>query len=181
MMDSSFLKKKSYEKLNTNFFCSYNIILSLFNQFGLIIEYNKLEVFHFSRLTKNIHPPLLNLKLLESLLLYLKNIWRYLDFFFDKKLYFQHHVHHYTNKALSIIKDMKILGNSNRELSSIYKWLLYITYILSIALYRFQLWYFKGVLLFQLLKELKINTKKSGLIDHRNIQNLTYLGYWGNS
>jgi len=40
-------QEKSYEKSNTNIFCSYNIIFSLFNQFGLVIEHNKSEVFHF--------------------------------------------------------------------------------------------------------------------------------------
>ena len=114
-------QEKSYKKLNANIFCSYNIISSIFNQFGLTIEQNKLEVFYFSRLTKNYHPPLLNLRLLEGSLLYLKDTWRYLGFFFDKKLLFQHHVHYYTNKALSTIKNIKMLGNSNRSLFSTYK------------------------------------------------------------
>ena len=51
--DGSFVsQKKSYEKSNVNLFYSYNIILFLFNQFSLVIKYNKLKVFHFSRLTK---------------------------------------------------------------------------------------------------------------------------------
>jgi len=45
-------QEKIYEKSNANLFCSYNIILSLFNPFSLVIEHNKLEVFYFSRLTK---------------------------------------------------------------------------------------------------------------------------------
>jgi len=46
-------QEKNYEKLNAKLFCSYNIILSLFKQFSLVIEHNKSEVFHFSRLIKN--------------------------------------------------------------------------------------------------------------------------------
>jgi len=50
-------------------FCNYNIILSLFNQFGLTIEYGKLEVFYFSRLTKNFNFPSLDLSFLEGSIL----------------------------------------------------------------------------------------------------------------
>jgi len=60
--DSLFIShKKSYEKSNANLFCSYSIISSLFEQFGLMIEYNKSEVFHFSRTTKKFDPFPLNL------------------------------------------------------------------------------------------------------------------------
>ena len=54
-------QEKNYEKSNTNLFCSYSIISSLFNQFYLAIEHDKSDVFHFSRLTKNDNPPLLDL------------------------------------------------------------------------------------------------------------------------
>jgi len=74
---------------------------------------------------------------------------------FNRKLSFQHYIHHYTNKALSIIKSMKMLGNLTRKLLLVYKCLLYRTCVLSIALYSFQLWYFKEVLLYKSLKELK--------------------------
>jgi len=102
-------------------FAATTLSLPFFNQFGLTIEQNKLEVFHFSRLTKNYYPSLLNLRLLEGSLLYLKDTWRYLGFFFDKKLSFQHHVHYYANKALFTIKSIKMLGNLNRSLSSTHK------------------------------------------------------------
>jgi len=49
-------------------------ILSLLNQFGLVIKHNKLEVFHFSRLTKNINPSLLDLRPLENSILQPKDI-----------------------------------------------------------------------------------------------------------
>ena len=57
-------QEKNYEKLNTDILCGYNIILFLFTQFGLIIKHDKSEVFHFSRLTKNICSSLLDLCLL---------------------------------------------------------------------------------------------------------------------
>jgi len=37
---------------------------------------------------------------------------------------------------------MKLLGNSLQGISSLQKWLLYRYYVLSIALYRFQLWFY---------------------------------------
>ena len=158
-------QERIYEKSNANLFCSYNIILSLFNQFSLVIEHNKLEVFYFSRLTKEIHFLLLDLRPLKDLLVYSKyiDIWRYLGFFFSKKTSFWHYIHHHANKALFTVKDMKILGNLNRGLSPTYIWLLYRIYILPIILYGFQLWYFKGAPLFQLLKELKKMQRKAVL------------------
>jgi len=47
-----------------------------------------------------------------------------------------------------------MLGNSTRGLLFVHKCLLYRTYIMSIALYSFQLWCFKGAPLYYLLKEL---------------------------
>ena len=66
-------QEKTYEKSNTLLFCSYNIITSLFNQFSLMIEHRKSEVFHFSRLTRTFNPPPLDLSPLKELLLWLKN------------------------------------------------------------------------------------------------------------
>jgi len=64
---------------------------------------------------------------------------------------FHQHIDFYTNKALSIVKSMKILGNSTWSLSPYQKQLLYWTCILSIDLYGFSLWYYNKVLLFYLL------------------------------
>jgi len=75
-------------KSNANLFSSYNIILFLFNQFGLVIEHCKSKVFHFLRATKNFDPPPLDLELLDSSLLRLKDIWRYLELIFNRKLSF---------------------------------------------------------------------------------------------
>jgi len=81
-------QKKSYTKYNMNLYYNYSIISSLFNQFSLAIEHNKSEIFHFSRSTKNTNPPLLDLKSIGSTVLKPKDTWWYLEFFFDKKLFF---------------------------------------------------------------------------------------------
>jgi len=65
--------------------------------------------------------------------------WRYMvisGFFFDKKLSSCQHIHYYANNTLSMIKDMKMLGNSTR-LFLMHKWLLYRIYVLLIIFYRF--------------------------------------------
>lgn len=81
-------QKKSYEKSNVNLFYSYNIISSLFNQFNLVIKHDKSEVLYFMRSTKDINLLLLDLGPLGGPLLWPKNMWWYLGFFFDKKLSF---------------------------------------------------------------------------------------------
>ena len=119
--DSLFIsQEKSFEKSNTILFCSYNII-SLFDQVRLIVKHRKSEIFHFSRLTKNSNPFLLNLILLESSILQLKNTWKYLSFIFDRKLSFHQHIHFYSFKTLSIIKNIKMLDNSMSSLLLFYK------------------------------------------------------------
>ena len=55
------LQEKSFEKSNAFFFCSYNIISPLFDQFRLMVKHEKSEVFHLSRSTKNFSPFFLNL------------------------------------------------------------------------------------------------------------------------
>ena len=60
---------KSYKKSNANIFSSYSIISFLFEQFGLMIEHNKLEMFYFSRSTKNYNFSPLDLGLLGGPLL----------------------------------------------------------------------------------------------------------------
>jgi len=154
--DSLFIsQEKCYKKSNTNLFYSYSIISSLFKQFGLTIKCNKLEVFHFSKATKNFDPPPLDLEPLEEPILQPKDKWRYLRFIFDRKLSFHQHIHFYSNKALSTIKSMKMLGNFTRGLLPLYKQLLYRICIMPIVLYSFQLWYYKMVPLSRPLKELK--------------------------
>ena len=69
--------------------------------------------------------------------------------------HFQHYIHFYCNKVFSIIKSMKILGNSTSSLSSFQKQLLYRPCVLPITLYSFFLQYFKSAPIFHLLKELR--------------------------
>lgn len=111
--DSLFVaQSKSLTILNSFLFCSYNIISSLLEKFGLILEYGKTEIFHFSRSQEVLNPPPLDLSMLEGSSLLLKDIWRYLDFIFDRKLLFHQHIDFYVNKVIPTVKYMKILRNS---------------------------------------------------------------------
>ena len=60
---------------NSHLFCSYHIISSLFDQFGLVIEYGKTEVFHFSRSHRSFNPSLLDLMILSGPILHSKETW----------------------------------------------------------------------------------------------------------
>ena len=104
-------QSKSISISNSLLFCSYNIISILLKKFRLIMEHAKTEVFHFSRLNGVFNPPLLNLSTLGSPILYPKEIWKYLEFIFDRKLSFCQHIDFYANKAISTVKCMKILSN----------------------------------------------------------------------
>ena len=110
------LQEKTYIKSNALLFCSYSIITSLFDQFRLAIEHRKLKNFHFSRLTRNFNPSLLDISLVGGLLLQLKNMWKYLGFVFHRKLFFHWHIQFYSNKVFSTVNKMNMLGNSIRDL-----------------------------------------------------------------
>jgi len=97
---------------NSQLFCSYNILSGLLKKFGLSIEHSKTETFHFNRSHGTFNPPPLDLSPLGGLTLYPKSTWKYLGFIFDQKLAFHQHIDFYSNKAISIVKCMKILGNS---------------------------------------------------------------------
>jgi len=114
-------QSKSLSISNTNLFYSYNIILSLFIRFGLVIKHGKAEIFHFSRLHRAFNPPLLDLMSPSRPILLSKPTWRYLGFIFNHKLLFQAHIDFYANKAISTIKCMKMLGNSTRCLIPLQK------------------------------------------------------------
>jgi len=114
---------------------------SLLLKFGLIIEHGKTEVFHFSRAHGAFTPSSLDLSSINSSVLLPKDTWRYLGFIFDYKLTFRNHIDFYSNKAISTIKCMKLLGNFTRGINPIQKQWLYGCCILPIALYRFSLWY----------------------------------------
>ena len=135
-------QNKSINISHSHLFCSYNILSKLLDSFGLIIEHSKTENFHFNRSQGVFNPPPLDLSLLGRLILWPKNLWKYLGFIFDRKLSFHKHIDYYANKAMSTVKYMKLLGNSSQGISPLQKWLLYRCCVLPIALYSFQLWFY---------------------------------------
>ena len=136
------VQNKSFIISNLHLFCSYNILSKLLDSFGLAIEHSKTEIFHFSRSQDVFNPPPLDLSPLGEPILWPKDSWRYLGFIFDCKLSFHKHIDHYANKALSMVKCMKLLGNSSWGISPLQKQLLYRCCALPIALYGFQMWYY---------------------------------------
>jgi len=114
-------QNKSIHVLNTNLFCSYNIVSNLLTKFSLVIEHGKTEVFHFSRQRGGFNPPPVDLTLIGGTFLHPNESWQYLEFYFDCKLSFRHHINFYSNKVISTIKCMKMLGNSSRGLISLQK------------------------------------------------------------
>jgi len=111
--------------------------------FGLVIEHNKSEIFHFSRVYNDSNPEL-DLSAISAPILKPKTYWQYLGFYFDWRLSFKEHVQFYFTKALTTVKAMGMLGNSSWGLLPLQKWLLYWSYIVPIATYGFCLWYFSG-------------------------------------
>ena len=141
--DSLFISQSKLLHIsNCYLFCSYNVITILLEKFGLIVEHSKTKVFHFNRSQGSFNPPPLNLSPIGETILWPKNIWKYLGFIFDRKLFFHQHVDFYSNKAMSTVKCMKILSNSNQGINLTQKCLLYRTCVLSIVLYGFQLWFY---------------------------------------
>jgi len=111
--------------------------------FGLVMEHNKFEIFHFSRAQNdsNLEP---DLSAIGTLILKPKIYWRYLGFYFDQYLSFKEHIQYYSTKALSTIKVMIMLGNLTRGLLPPQKYLLYHFCAISIATYSFRLWFLVG-------------------------------------
>ena len=106
-------QNKSIPISNSQLFCSYNVLSNLLTDFGLVIEYGKTEIFHFNRSHGEFNPPPLDLTPLGGPILHPKDFWKYLGFFFDRKLTFCQHLDFYSNKALSTVKCMKLPGNSS--------------------------------------------------------------------
>jgi len=67
-------QEKSYEKSNAILYSGYNIVFSLFNKFGLVIEHNRSEIFYFSKSTKEANLSLLNLRSIKDAVIKPKNI-----------------------------------------------------------------------------------------------------------
>ena len=145
------LQSKSFNLSNTYLFSSYNVASKLLSKFGLLVEHLKTEVFHFSISHGNFNLPPLDLSSIGGPSLVPKDTWQYLGFIFDRKLSFHQHIDFYSNKAISMVKCMKILDNSTRGLNPLQKHLLYRSCALPIVLYSFQLWFYhKAPLLYPL-------------------------------
>jgi len=106
--------------------------------FGLVMEHDKSEIFHFSRVHNNTNPEL-DLLAIGTPILKHKTYWQYLDFCFDWQLSFKEHIQYYSTKTLSTVKVMGILGNSTWGLLPLQKQLLYQSYVMPIATYGFHL------------------------------------------
>jgi len=130
---------------NSQLFCTYNILSNLLTDFSLVIEHGKTEIFHFTRSHGEFNSPPLDLSPLGGPVLHPKNSWKYLGSLFDRKLIFRQHFNFYSNKVLSMVKCMKLLGNSSHRISPLQKHQLYRCCILPIALYSFQLWFYNKV------------------------------------
>jgi Endonuclease/Exonuclease/phosphatase family./Reverse transcriptase (RNA-dependent DNA polymerase). len=134
---------KTYDKTLKELSSSYRIVAGLMDSFGLVMEHDKSEIFHFSRAHNDSNPEL-DLSAIGAPTLKPKTYWRYLGFFFDRRLSFKEHVRYYSTKALSTVKAMGMLGNSTRGLLPLQKRLLYRSCVVPIATYGYRLWFFAG-------------------------------------
>jgi hypothetical protein len=125
---------------------AYRIVFNLFECFGLVLEHDKSELFHFTCKHGDTNPPLALGwgPFTKETPLKPKEHWRYLGFFFDCHLLFHEHVHFYATKAISTVCAMGMLGNVFRRLSPRQKHILYRLCIIPIAMYGFKLWYYSG-------------------------------------
>ncbi|PPQ94891.1 hypothetical protein CVT25_004372 [Psilocybe cyanescens] len=123
---------------------AYGVIFELFKKFGLALEHDKSEVFHFDWSHSKDNPPvdLGYAPYTGATPLKPKLYWRYLGFYFDCKLTFTEHVRYYSTKALSTVKAIKMLGSSTRGLCPAQKHVLHCACVLPIVMYGFRLWYF---------------------------------------
>ena len=149
-------QNKSLDISNSYLFCSYNVMTKLLDKFSLIVEHSKTEVFYFNRFHGFFNPSHLDLLSIGGPVLVPKNLWKYLEFIFDRKLFFYQNIDYYSNRAISTVKCMKIHRNSSHSIIPTQKHLLYRCCILPIALYSFQLWFYNRT---PLLYPLKILSK----------------------
>ncbi|KAJ2927540.1 hypothetical protein H1R20_g9555, partial [Candolleomyces eurysporus] len=122
------------------------IVFELFTKSGLALEHDKTELFHFTRARTGFdrsldlgYVPYTGNNPLKP-----KTYWRYLGFYFYRKLMFQEHIRYYATKALTTVMAMRMLGNSMRGLSPRNKCILYRACVVPIATYGRRLWYFEG-------------------------------------
>jgi Reverse transcriptase (RNA-dependent DNA polymerase) len=125
---------------------AYGWMHQAFEAIGLVLEHSKSEAFHFSRVRANLALPI-DLGFAPHTgdsPLRPKDTWRYLGFFFDRKLSFREHIRFYSTKALTTVNAMGMLGNSVRGLTPMQKRLLYPSCVVPMMTYGLRLWYFKG-------------------------------------
>ena len=156
-------QNKSLNISNSYLFYSYNVMTKLLERFGLIVEHSKTEVFHFNRSQGSFNPLPLDLSPIGGSILKPKSTWKYLGFIFDRKLLFHQHINFYTNKVMSMVKCMKILGNLSQSINLTQKCLLYRCCVLPITLYGFQLWFYNHVPLSYTLKILGKMQRKAAI------------------
>ena len=82
------VQDKSLDISNSHLFYSYNVLSKLLDNFGLVIEHAKTEIFHFNRSHGIFNPLPLDLLLIGGPTLHPKDIWKHLGFIFDCKLMF---------------------------------------------------------------------------------------------
>ena len=112
-------QNKLIDTSNSQLFCSYNVLFKLLDKFRLTVEHSKTDIFHFNRSHSIFNPLPLDLSDIGGPILQPKDSWKYLGFIFDWKLNFHQHIDHYSNKAISTVKCMKLLGNSSRDINPI--------------------------------------------------------------
>jgi len=111
---------RTYNKTLLELTSSCSIVLDLIVSFDLVMEHDKSEIFHFSR-AHNDSNPKLDLLAIGAPILKPKTYWRYLGFYFDRRLSFKEHVWFYSTKALTTVKAMGMLGNSSQGFLSLQK------------------------------------------------------------
>jgi ribonuclease HI len=130
----------------------YPHIVALFGRAGILTEHDKLELMHFPlprsvyhKTKSNPHPsPMPSLTMIVDgvrVTIEPKAIWRYLGFFFDPFLTFQHHVRFYATRALSTVRSYPMLGNAARGLPPRSKRELYISCVRTLMTYGHRVWY----------------------------------------
>ncbi|CAA7267775.1 unnamed protein product [Cyclocybe aegerita] len=112
-------QSKQLDDNNVGLRKAYKIIYLLFVAFALVLEHDKTELFHFS-CRRDAYNPSLDLGYAPhtgATPLKPKTYWRYLGFYFDRRLTFHEHVLYYATKAFTTVQAMRMLGNSTRGLS----------------------------------------------------------------
>ena len=150
------IQSKTWEENLKKLKSSYAVVFQLTSALGLVLEHDKSEVFHFSRKHGDSNPPvdLGYAPYTGSTPLIPKKIWKYLGFFFDRKLLFKEHTMRYARKAFLATGTMLALGNSVRGLKPKHKRLLYRSCVMPIALYGIRLWHYNGARFKGTMKEL---------------------------